>query len=481
MSHSVKTNYFFNLLNTGTQLLFPLITFPYASRIMQADGIGQVNFFSSIVSYISLFTCLGIPMYALREIARVRDNVVEMNKTAVEVLILHALLTLGGYIVVAIICITVTKVQSNIPLFLILSSTIFFTAIGCEWFYQGMEDFKYITIRGLIVKLISIVLLFLLVRTKDDLLWYGAYTVFGVLGGNIFNFFRLRKYIHKQNVRIRELHPFRHLKPALHVFVFNVITSIYLQLNTIFLGFMKNPTAVGYFTAGTKIVYVALGVSSAFGSVMLPHLSNLLAEKKIEKFKTMAQKAFSFIFAITLPMAVGLIFCSPYAIRLLCGSRFDPSILVSQITSPIIFFIGLSNVLGMQILYPMGRINTVIKCTLIGAIVNVVLNIGLIPFISQYGTAVATFGAEFAVTFSMFILGKKYIPIKYMSKDFLNYILGVIAMGIALYFINKIHTSNIMMLIYMVLGGCAVYFAFLSWRKDPFSIQVIKVIRNRFH
>jgi O-antigen/teichoic acid export membrane protein len=244
---------------------------------------------------------------------------------------------------------------------------------------------------------------------------------------------------------------------------------------------MKNPTAVGYFTAGTKIVYVALGVSSAFGSVMLPHLSNLLAEKKIEKFKTMAQKAFSFIFAITLPMAVGLIFCSPYAIRLLCGSRFDPSILVSQITSPIIFFIGLSNVLGMQILYPMGRINTVIKCTLIGAIVNVVLNIGLIPFISQYGTAVATFGAEFAVTFSMFILGKKYIPIKYMSKDFLNYILGVIAMGIALYFINKIHTSNIMMLIYMVLGGCAVYFAFLSWRKDPFSIQVIKVIRNRFH
>jgi O-antigen/teichoic acid export membrane protein len=481
MSHSVKTNYFFNLLNTGTQLLFPLITFPYASRIMQADGIGQVNFFSSIVSYISLFTCLGIPMYALREIARVRDNVVEMNKTAVEVLILHALLTLGGYIVVAIICITVTKVQSNIPLFLILSSTIFFTAIGCEWFYQGMEDFKYITIRGLIVKLISIVLLFLLVKTKDDLLWYGAYTVFGVLGGNIFNFFRLRKYIHKQNVRIRELHPFRHLKPALHVFVFNVITSIYLQLNTIFLGFMKNPTAVGYFTAGTKIVYVALGVSSAFGSVMLPHLANLIAENKLEEFKAMAQKAFSFIFAITLPLSVGLIFCSPYAIRILCGSRFDPSILVSQIASPIIFFIGLSNVLGMQILYPMGRINTVIKCTLIGAIVNVVLNIGLIPFISQYGTAVATFGAEFAVTFSMFILGKKFIPIKYMSKDYLNYILGVLAMGIALYFINKIHTSNIMMLVYMIIGGCITYFAYLSWRKDPFCIQVIKVIRNRFH
>jgi O-antigen/teichoic acid export membrane protein len=165
----------------------------------------------------------------------------------------------------------------------------------------------------------------------------------------------------------------------------------------------------------------------------------------------------------------------------LCGSRFDPSILVSQIASPIIFFIGLSGVLGMQILYPMGKINTVIKCTLIGAIVNIVLNVGLIPFISQYGAAVATFGAEFAVTFSMLIFGKKYVPIKYISKDYLNYILGVMVMGIVLYFINKIHASNIMMLIYMVLGGCAVYFAFLSWRKDPFCMQIVHVIKKKVH
>jgi O-antigen/teichoic acid export membrane protein len=206
MARSVKANYLFNLINSASQLLFPLITFPYASRIMMADGIGQVNFFQSIISYISLFTCLGIPMYAIREIAKVRDNLEKMTRTTVEILLLHAFLTLFGYIIVAAICMTVAKVQTDIPLFLILSVSIFFTAIGCEWFYQGIEDFKYVAIRGIVVKTVSVLLLFLLVKSKEDILWYGAYTVFGVLGGNIFNFIRLRKYLHRDFVGFSKLH-----------------------------------------------------------------------------------------------------------------------------------------------------------------------------------------------------------------------------------------------------------------------------------
>ena len=161
MPLSVKTNYILNLINTGTQMLFPLITFPYACRIIEPQGIGQVNFFSSIIGYISLFTCLGIPMYAIREIARNRNDVVKMNRTAIEILLLHALLTIAGYLIVAVLCLTIPQIKTDIPLFLILSLTIFFTAIGCEWFYQGIEDFKYITIRGLIVKLVSVILLIL--------------------------------------------------------------------------------------------------------------------------------------------------------------------------------------------------------------------------------------------------------------------------------------------------------------------------------
>ena len=218
-------------------------------------------------------------MYAIREIAKVRDNLEKMTRTTVEILLLHAFLTLFGYIIVAAICMTVAKVQTDIPLFLILSVSIFFTAIGCEWFYQGIEDFKYVAIRGIVVKTVSVLLLFLLVKSKEDILWYGAYTVFGVLGGNIFNFIRLRKYLHRDFVGFSKLHPFKHLKPALHIFVFNVIASIYLQLNNVLLGFMKDAEAVGYFTAATKLMVIAVGLSSALGTVMMPRTSNLVDGK----------------------------------------------------------------------------------------------------------------------------------------------------------------------------------------------------------
>lgn len=175
MSKSIKTNYIFNLINTVSSLIFPVITFPYASRIMLAEGIGQVNFYQSIIQYISLFTCLGIPMYAIREIAKVRDNLYACNKTTLEILLLHFSLTFLGYLLVVILCLTVTEIQVNIPLFLVLSTSILFTTIGCEWFYQGIEDFKYITIRGLFVKVSALFILFICVKSPQDILWYGIY------------------------------------------------------------------------------------------------------------------------------------------------------------------------------------------------------------------------------------------------------------------------------------------------------------------
>ena len=193
MAQSVKVNFILNLINIGTQMLFPIITFPYVCRVIGPEGIGQVSFFQSIISYITLFTCLGIPMYAVREIARVRNDIVEMNKTAIEILLFHLLLTILGYLVVSVLCLVVPQIHDNTPLFLVLSLTILFTAFGCEWFYQGIEDFKYITIRGLVVKFVSLGLLFVFVKTKEDLIYYGLYTVFGILGGNIFNFIRLRR------------------------------------------------------------------------------------------------------------------------------------------------------------------------------------------------------------------------------------------------------------------------------------------------
>lgn len=479
MAQSVKVNYILNLINTGTQMLFPLITFPYVCRVIEADGIGQINFFQSIISYISLFTCLGIPMYAIREIARDRSDVVQMNRTATEILLLHSMLTLVGYAIVAILCLTVPQIQVNIPLFLILSLTIFFTAIGCEWFYQGIEDFKYITIRGLIIKTVSVVLLFIFVKSKTDLLYYGCYTVFGVLGGNIFNFFRLRKYIHRENIIFSELHIKRHIKPVLKVFSFSVVTSIYLQLNTVLLGFLKNALAVGYFAAATKVMQMLLTMSACLGSVMMPRASHLIAENKEAEFNRLIQKSYDFTLAIALPMTIGLIFCAPSLITALCGVKFEHSILPSQIIAPIILMVAISNVFGIQVLFPKGKINIVTLCCGIGAVADLILNLCLIPFFSYIGTSIAYLGAEVATTVSMYFIGRKYIPIIYFKKSHLTYALGCIVMALALYGISLLQLPTLTILLLQGCCGVLAYFIILCICKDDMLIQILSKIKKK--
>jgi flippase wzx len=478
MAQSVKVNYILNLINTGTQMLFPLITFPYVCRVIEADGIGQINFFQSIISYISLFTCLGIPMYAIREIARDRNDVVQMNRTAMEILLLHSMLTLVGYAIVAILCLTVPQIQVNIPLFLILSLTIFFTAIGCEWFYQGIEDFKYITIRGLIIKTVSVVLLFIFVKSKTDLLYYGCYTVFGVLGGNIFNFFRLRKYIHRENIIFSELHVKRHVKPVLKVFSFSVVTSIYLQLNTVLLGFLKNALAVGYFAAATKVMQMLLTMSACLGSVMMPRASHLIAENKEDEFNRLIQKSYDFTLAIALPMTIGLIFCAPSLITALCGVKFEHSILPSQIIAPIILMVAISNVFGIQVLFPKGKINIVTLCCGIGAVADLILNLCLIPIFSYIGTSIAYLGAEVATTVSMYFIGRKYIPIIYFKKSHLTYALGCIVMAFALYGLSLLQLPTLTILLLKGCCGVLAYFIILCICKDEMLVQILSKIKR---
>lgn len=479
MSQSVKTNYILNLINVGTQMLFPLLTFPYVCRILLPAQIGQVNFYNSIIGYISLFTCLGIPMYAVREVARERDDIVQMNRTTIEVLLLHTLLTLIGYVAVVILCLTVPQIKENIPLFLILSITLIFTVIGCDWFYNGIEDFKYITIRGIVVKSISVILLFLLVKSKEDLLWYGVYCVVGSIGGNVFNFIRLRKYIHKENIIFAQLHIFRHLKPAIKVFSFNVVISVYLQLNPVLLGFMKDTIAVAYFTAATKLMIMVTKISSSLGTVLMPRASHLISEGKKDEFNKLIQKSYDFTLALTIPLVIGLICMAPYIVRVFCGSQYEDAIITSQIIAPITLIVGLSNIMGMQVLYPIGKINTVVKCTIYGAITNVILNLALIPFFSFNGTAIAYLGAEVATTLSMYIIAKQDMPIKFFKKDNLTYFVGGLLMILSIFAVAALlKANNLIMLIAETLIGFGIYSLYLIYKKDQFANLVITKIKT---
>ena len=476
---SIKQNFLFNALNSVTGILFPLIAFPYAARILFSDGIGQVQFLSSIIGYITLFTSLGIPLYAVREIAKVRNNEKLLSRTALEILILNAMLMFLGYLVVAIFIRFVSKIQANIPLFLILSLSILLNTIGCEWFYRGIEDFRYITIRNFIARSISLALLFLLVKTHNDILWYGTYTTIGVSGGYIFNFFRLRKSLDFDGIRLKDLSPMKHLKPSFHIFLLNLTASIYIYLNTIMLGFMTDDNTVGYYTGATKITQITLGIITSLGFIMIPRLSNLISLGKKEEFNRLANKSIEFVIGISLPLTVGLIILAPTLVRLICGDMFEPSILVLQIIAPITFFIALSNVIGIQILYPQGQENTVILSTLVGASVGLILNLLLIPGMAQVGTAISTVLAECSVALTQLTIGGSFLSVKFFTRSHGNYFLGTILMGIGVYGISLLHLPDKVNIVIIPIVGIVIYGIFLLVRKDLLCLEVISSLRNK--
>lgn len=481
MAKSIRVNFVYNIVNTISGLIFPLITYPYVFRILLADGIGQVNFFNSIISYVVLLTGLGIPLYGVREVARVRDNKDDLSKTTIEILSLNLLLDIVGYIVVIVLCFAINDIRQDYPLFLLLSLSIILTTIGCPWFYSGIEDFKYVTIRGIVVRVICTVFLFVFVRTKADLYWYGLYYVLVSTGNNIINFIFLHKYISFDHLQWKALNIKKHIKPVLAVFVFNLITSIYLNLDKVMLGFLKDSTAVGYYTAATQLSHVLLSLATALGVVVLPRSSNLIKSGRVDEFYKLAGKSYNFILLLTIPTCLGCVLLAPSLINLFCGSSYQPSIVSLRIVCPIIIAIGMSNVIGMQMLYPLGKIKIVTISTCVGAGINFLLNILLIPSLAQDGAAVATVLAESSVTISQIVLSRKVLNIKLVNKDLFRYCISSLIMFLVCAGLSCLVNSDVVMIIVIPLVGALIYGLLLIVQKDQLVNEMLSIITRKLY
>lgn len=480
---SLKTNIVLNFINTITGIIFPVITFPYAARVLLPDGIGAVNFLQSIVAYIVLLTSLGIPMYAVREVAKYRDNMAVRNQITLEILLLSLLLCVFGYIGVWLLGICVPRIHAQLGLFYVLSLTILFTGLGMNWFYQAVEDFKFITLRALVFRLLAALSLFLFVKNKEDLLIYALVVVGSTVGNNLINFIHLRKWIPFHSIAWSDLCIWRHLYPSLHIFVFNLITSIYLNLNTVMLGFMQGDDAVGFYTAGNKLSHVILSVVVSLGVVLLPRCSNLIETGQMETFSKVSGKSYRLVVVLSLPCVVGLIVLAAPVIRVFCGDEFMSAVPVLYWTAPIILFIGLSNVIGLQILYPMGKENIVIWSTVGGAVLNFLLNLWLIPIYGAVGAAISTFGAEFIVLLIQVVVGRKYLTFHLYERDYLNYLLASGMVAVSLYGLTLLISNNWMLIVASVMVGFFLYAGFLGFKRDAIFLEIFsymtKLIKNK--
>lgn len=476
---SIKGNIILNSINTITGIIFPVITFPYAARILLPEGIGTVNFLNSIISYIVLLTSLGIPLYAVKEVAKYHDKKVQRDKITVEIIILSSILCFLGYIIVWALATFVPQINAQSSLFYILSLTIVFTSLGVNWFYQGVEDFKFITLRAIAVRTIAAAALFLFVKSPADLLIYGWVLVGSTVGNGVINFIHLRKYIDIGNISLKNINLSKHIGPTFQVFLLNILGSLYIQLNSIMLGFISGDESVGYFTAGTKISHIGLTLISSLSTVLLPRCTYLINSSDYQGFKSLIAKSINITLSIAMPMTLGLmILASPITI-IFCGQEYADSIPVLIINAPIIIFISLTTITGVQILYPLDKIKIMMWSFAGAALMNIVLNLLLISKFGAVGASFSSLAAEVTVFFVQLYWGRQYYPFKPSALFNIKYVLGCLLMGACVFPVTLVADSNWSQLIIGVLIGVSVYTIYLSYIEAPIYTDVKGMILKK--
>lgn len=477
---SITKNALWAFIRAFFSSFFPLITFPYASRILLPEGIGQVNFANSINNYFIMLATLGIGTYGIRESAKLRDNKIELSKFVRELMTINFVASFISYCLLFITLIFVKKTNECRNLILIGSTNILFIAIGLEWFYKGIEEFKYITVRNFIFQCIGLIYLFIFVRDVNDTNHYIIFGLFTSVGSNIFNLIHSRKII-DYKIKIK-LNLKQHIKPIFMFFGMSLITSVYEMLDTTMLGFLSNYTENGYYASANKLNMLFLRLITAATTVLLPRLTQYYNSKNKDEFYAVTNKVFSITAIFTIPICFGLYSLSGPLVVLFGGDKFLPAVQTMHIIAPLIFIMSISDITGIQILPAQNKEKVSLISYIAGAITNVTLNFILIPTYGAVGAGYGTLFAETIVALIQIIYLRKTV----ISRKFFVTLLKVISASIVMFIIINIIRNlinNIVLLIAVsFLSGIIVYYLILKLLKtkelQEIELTLLKKIRK---
>lgn len=476
--NSIRYNYVMNLILTVSNVLFPLLTFPYFSRILLPVGIGKVAFAQSFIAYFIMIAQLGMPIYGIRKCAQVRDDKIKLSKTVHELLMISILMVIISYLILFVIIATVDKIHDNKDLILIMSTQILLNSIGMNWLYSSLEQYSYITIRSIIFKLISLIIMFILVRGSDDYLYYAIGMVIAVSGSSLLNIINAKKYIYLKPLSNYNLK--QHLRPVFILFATNIAISIYVNLDVIMLGFMVGDSEVGLYNAALKVNRVLLQVVSSIGVVLLPRLSYLISNNLVDEFVVAVKKAIYFVVLISVPLVLYFIIFAKDVIQVIAGDNFLGSTKVLQILMPIVLIAGISNITGLQMLVPIGAEKKLMFSVVCGAFVDVILNIILIPKYGASGAAFSTVLAESIVLIVQIIFVKEYLA-NFITRIELKKILLIITwLLLVLVFINTLNFQFVYIkLVITFTFYIGMYVLSLFITKEKMTLEFIKLLRTK--
>lgn len=476
MKKSVTKNYLYNLTYQIMVMILPLITTPYISRVLGANNIGIYGYTLSITTFFILFGSLGVALYGQREIAYLQNDKRKRSYSFWEIFALR-LITMS----ISLLFYSFTFANNNIEYanyYQILIIELIANIIDISWFFQGLEEFKKTVLRNTFVKIIGLILVFSLVRTKNDLPIYYWIYVGSTFIGNLSLWIYLPKYLTK--IKITKLNIIKHLKPTSVLFIPQIAVQLYTVLDKTMIGsILQDKSEVGYYEQAQKIIKMLLTIITSFGTVMMPRIANTFANKDRKTINKYMEKSFQLVLLFSFPLIFGTIAISDLFIPLFLGPGYEKTALIMKVICPIILFIGLSNVTGVQYLLPTKQQRKYIISVIIGSLINITLNLVLIPKYNALGASMGTIIAELIVTSVQIFFTRKDFNYKNILKFSPRYITASLISVIPAIYISNFFTTKVISLFMRIIVIMLLYFAILLITKDSFIMKIKHKISSK--
>ena len=479
---SLGVNALLNGVRSALNLLFPLITFPYVSRVLSVDSMGIYNFSNTYINYFVLLAGLGVSTYAVREGAKYRDNREKIGKFSSQVFTINIIATLIAYLLLFATLVMFGNLHNYVSTILVFSIQILFTTLGTEWIYTIYEEYSYITIRSIIVKVLSIILLFALVRKPNDYLWYAGITVLANVGSNILNYFHARSFT---SIKLTKNTNWKfHLKPILVIFASTIAITLYVSSDTTILGLLKDDFAVGIYGVSVKVYTIVSGLISGLLVVTVPRLAMLIGKRRIKEYQSVLQTVIDTLSVLGLPAAVGLVMLSKEVILIIAGKKYLDGIFSLQIIAWSMIFSNFSMIFNQCVLIPVKREGKALRNTIITGVFNVLLNLILIPLWSFDGAALTTVIAEFMIMALNGWSARDYVgPILRSSqtkKNMANSIFGCLGIVLVCWLLKVGIPSLILRTILSVILSVGIYGAILVLCGNRIALGYLEKLQRKF-
>lgn len=477
-SKSITKNYLYNLIYQILLIIIPIITTPYVSRVLGADGVGKFSFSNSIVSYFVIFASLGFGYYAQREIAKYQDNKKKQSEIFWEIIIVRSVSVLTALIVYFTVIVLGVFKEDYTLLMIILSINILAVAFDISFLFAGNEDFSKTVFTNTLVRILNVIAIFVFVKDRNDLWKYVLITALTLLIANASLALYAKNFLCK--IEIKNLKPIRHIKPAVILFLPTIAVSVYAYLDKTMIGVITGSDFEnGFYEQAEKIVKMVMTVVTSLGTVMIPRNANAFERKDMDAIRRNIYRSVRFVLLLGIPMMIGLIAVSDNMVPWFLGDGYYKSANIIKILSVLILAIGLNNVFGLQYLIPAGEDKKFTISVTCGAITNFLLNLVFIRLFKSYGAAIATIAAETVVAIIMFCFIRKNVPLREILKSSIKYLISGIIMFVPCFILGRILEPSIINTFIVVFTGAVVYLICLILLKDEFFFEIANRLTSR--